>query len=131
MSAQLSLDAYRQKLPTKKAALRALLASGRWVTQQEMAKAAGHRFGAALFELHKEASISDGLVPVHYQKHVQLSDGTRVRYRQTDKEACDICSKEAKQKPAEIIAAQARRITELEKENNSLRIKLAYAEGKS
>jgi hypothetical protein len=122
-AAQLSLDAYRQKLPTKKAALRQLLDDGRWHTQQEMAKAAGHRFGAALFELHNEADMAAGTTPLHYQKHVQLSDGTRVRYRRADKDACDICTKEAKQKPSELIA-------QLRKQIEDLKIRLQYAEGR-
>ena len=120
MNTQLSLSSYRAKLPTKKAALRELLSDMRWHTQQQMVAAAGYRYGAALFDLHNEADFASGR-PVHYQKHVGESDGCRVRYRQVDAAACDICSNPKHLRPSERIAQLEARVAELEAENRVLR----------
>jgi hypothetical protein len=116
MSALPSLDAWRQKLPTKKAALRELLADGRFHSQQEMARVAGYRFGSALFDIHNELDVGAGVMPVHYEKKTGENDATRVRYRQVDKARCSQCNAEAREKPSDIIKRQAARIAELEAE---------------
>lgn len=121
MSAQASREAWEKKAPTKAEALRAMLSDGAWHTQQEMGAAVGHRFGAVLFVLHNELSIGDGFAPVHHQKQASPKDATRVRYRQVDKAACDICTRVAKLKPSAIIERLQNRIAELEAENARLR----------
>lgn len=108
------LKSWREKAPTKKAALHALLSDGLWHEQHEMAAVAGYRYGAALFCLHQE----DGAI--HYTKEHHAKDGTRVRYRLTNAAGCDVCL-ENKERPSETIAR-------LMVENHALRARIAELE---
>ena len=116
-----ALQAWRVKAPTKKQLLRDLLSDRLWHSQQEMAKASGYRYGAALFDLHNEMDFGSGLAPVHYETRTQ-GKSTRVEYRATDKAHCDICSNPKHMRPSE-------RIAQLEKENAELRAEVARLRG--
>lgn len=86
MSAQLKLTGWRGKAPTKSHALRELLSDLRWHTQQEMQAVAGMRFGARLFELHREES------PLHYEREADPFDDSRILYRIAQPKDCAICT---------------------------------------
>jgi hypothetical protein len=124
-AAQLPLVGWRTKAKPKAEQLRELLADGRWHGQQALERAAGMRYGARLFDLHNNADLSGGF-PVHYEKRVDGSDDARVRYRQTDKEHCDICTQEARTRPSEVIKRQAQRIEELERELATVRLAAGF-----
>lgn len=113
---------WREKAPTKSDRLRELLADGRWHSQQSMQQVAGMRFGARLFDLHNEADIATGRMPVHYRKRTDAADDSRVAYQQTDKAHCDICTQEARTRPVD-------RIRQLEQEIAELRRRLSAFEG--
>jgi hypothetical protein len=121
---------WREKSPTKTAALRALLSDGRKHSQQALQRAAGMRFGARLFDAHNEIDFGSGVGPLHYQKIREREDDTQVFYRQVDKAHCDICSKQDRRKPSEVIEAQRKRIQELEVQVERLEVRLAYAESR-
>lgn len=114
---------WRERSPSRTAALRALLSDGRRHSQQAMEAAGGQRFGARLFDLHNETDIN-GPGPLHYELIRENAGSAQVFYRQTEKAHCSLCTKDDRRKPSIIIA-------ELRKQIHDLEIRLAYAEGKS
>jgi hypothetical protein len=105
---------WRERSPSKASALRALLSDGRRHSQHAMEKVGGMRFGARLFDLHNETDFGAGIGPLHYEKIRETAGDAQVFYRVTDKAHCDICSREANEKPSAKIAR-------LEAENRALR----------
>lgn len=101
-----TLAVWNTKAPTLKDSLRELLALGVWCSQDELTRVTSHRFGAVLFRLHRDAD------PVHYETR-SYEGSTRVIYRQTDRENCDICSNPKHVRPSERIAQLEALVTEL------------------
>ena len=125
-----SARGWRERSPTKTAALRALLADGKKHSQQELQDVAGYRYGGRLFDAHHQTDFGTGEGPLHYEKIREHRDDARVFYRIADKDHCDICTREAKKKPSTVIAELRARVFELERRNQVLEQRLAYAEGK-
>lgn len=119
-----SARGWRERSPTKTVALRALLSDGRKHSQHALQRVAGMRFGARLFDLHNETDFGAGVGPLHYEKIRETAGDAQVFYRQTDKAHCDICRKEDRRKPSEVIEA-------LKKENAELRARVAELEARS
>lgn len=109
--------AWHRKAPSKGHVLRTIFSDGRLHGQRELTQAVGHRFGAVLFVLHRDAE------PFHYERVTDLEDDSVVFYRQCTPDRCAICiapprrSLRAQIRMLEdIVKAQAERIAELEAE---------------
>lgn len=85
---------------SKAETLSALLGDGRWHPHQEMVKAGGTRFGARLFELHR-----DDERPLHYRR--QLSEPDCYLYRQCEEDECDECQHPRESFKAKYLALEA------------------------
>jgi hypothetical protein len=115
---QESLLGWRAKSPSKAAALHLLLSDLQWHSQRELQDVAGMRFGARLFDLHNVRDMDLDARPLHYRKRFVGEDDSHIQYQQVDKAGCDICTAEARKRPAQVIA-------ELRAEAAALRAELA------